>query len=305
MTTATKSALSIKDAHLSQGHDYARDTVHTRYLHVTLISVLVLFTAVCWLTPLDLVMSRWFLGATGWVGPSYRLLSWFYFPLNAVFFLVPLLMGGLIVLVSLAPTAGLKRARPYRVIGLFITSTTLLGAGFFNSFLLKIIFARPRPHSVFAGEASYYRPLEIAVAHWGALDMSFPSGHVSMASVSVVFFFAFRFAQRRFQKMMKWGLGVVLPLFAAPIMTVSRVAYGDHFVSDGVFAIACTYGVTLFLYYQFDVPGVYRRMHEADEAGVRVRIGVQDVLYIVVSLAVVFALIMLLIMRFDGLRRLV
>lgn len=303
MTTTTKETIQTRVR--KSCIERPSQSLWTKRLHLFMISVLVVMTSVFWLTPLDGAFSEIFLGPSGWVGPTYQILALFYFPLNAIFFLIPLFIGSLILFVSLAPTVSIKWSQPYRRIGLFIMTTTLIGAGLFNSFLLKIVFARPRPYAVFSGEAEYLRPLEIGVAYWGGMDMSFPSGHVSMATCSVVFFFAFRTAKKPLTQVMKWGLGVALPLIAAPIMTVSRVAYGDHFLSDGIFAMALTYGVALFIYHQLKLPEMHQRLHVNHAVNEQCRLTRQDILFILMGVAIALALMMMLIIRFDGLRRLI
>lgn len=303
MTTTTKeTVLTQRIDHYSES---LNQSLWTKRVHILMISALVVMTGLFWLTPLDTVVSQRFLGPSGWVGSTYRLFAWFYFPLNAIFFVLPILIGSVIVFMSLAPTVRSKWAQPYRRIGLFMMTSTLIGAGLFNSFLLKIIFARPRPYAVFSGEADYLRPLEIGVAYWGGMDMSFPSGHVSMATVSVVFFFAFRTAINLRGKVMKWALGVALPLIAAPIMTVSRVAYGDHFLSDGIFAMALTYGVVCFMYHQMKVPEMHRCLEANEASNAQCSLTRQDILFILIGVGIVLALMVILMIRFDGLRRLV
>lgn len=85
--------------------------------------------------------------------------------------------------------------------------------------LLKLIFARPRPH--------LFPPLVVET------DFSFPSGHVT-AAVAVYGFIAFLLWQNRHRV---WAVVSVLWIF---MVALSRIYLGVHYPSDTLAAMAFT-----------------------------------------------------------------
>ncbi|TVP84480.1 MAG: phosphatase PAP2 family protein [Acholeplasmataceae bacterium] len=269
--------------------------------NIILLVFMLFMTILFWTTSLDLTVSRYFQNAEGlWIGPDIPYLAFYYFPMNAILFALPLMIAFPLFLLSFSTRPYFDRIRHYRRHSLLLVVSTALGAGFFNSVVLKALFARPRPMAYFNGDGIYYRPFEIAFSHWGLLDASFPSGHASVAFASVGFFFAFRHAPGFWRKTAKWGLGMTLPVVAGSSMMVSRVSYGEHYVSDTLWAGAFTYAFVLAMYQLLKIPehdAIIAASRPADQVPATWR----DVGIIAASILVPILFAGYLILRFNGL----
>jgi len=261
---------------------------------------LLVSTVVFWRTNLDVsLISRFYSESDGWVGPNHPVLSFFYFPMNAILFGVPLLIGFPLFLLSFSQSPFFVRVRRFRRHALLFVCAPLFGVGIVNSIVLKGFFARPRP-VLFFSEEIYYRPLEIAFSYWGDVDASFPSGHVSMGVVWVMFYFAFREAKTPLAASLKWGLGVVFPLIVGAIMSVSRMAYGEHYLSDGIWAAAFTYVVVLGFTHLLGIPEANLK-HANTDKHPRSRPTLRDLAFLVLAVALPALFLALLFVSFNGL----
>ncbi len=257
-------------------------------------------TVLFWRTSLDVdTISRFYSETEGWMGPNHPVLSFFYYPMNALLFAVPILIGLPLFLLSFSHSAFYKRIRRYRRHALLFVCAPLFGVGIVNSLVLKGFFARPRP-ALFFTEDVYYRPLEIAFSYWGDVDASFPSGHVSMGFVWVMFFFAFRQAKTPMALFVKWGVGVVFPLVVGSVMTVSRMSYGDHYLSDGIWAGAFTYAVVIGFVHLLGVPEANRNIERSAPLP-KGRPTLRDFVYLVLAVLLPALFLTLLIVSFNGL----
>jgi|GEM_PF-1212607 len=278
----------------------------TRFVEIGLFNkILVLslmfFLMLFWVTDIDIRALYLFYTESGtFTGPDNRYFAFLYYPMNAIIFTTTLMIGFPLFIMSLSPRPFFERFRLYRNHALLLITAPLLGAGLFNSIFLKALFARPRPHS-YLSEAIFYRPFHIASDHWGQLDMSFPSGHVAMAFVLCSFYFAFGYAPKLWQKMLKWGVGVVMTLVIGILMIVSRVAYGHHYLSDGVFGAAFTYGFVLMMHRVLRIPeknALIEARSETEPAGT---VGLVEISIIVISIFIPVLLVAYMMRAFDGL----
>ena len=260
------------------------------------LALFLLGTLLFWVTKLDLWSIRFFYDpATGFSGKGNPIFDFFYFPLNAIILSVSVVMSLFVLGVSFFRHPPLRQFATLRSEAVYLFTTTLVGAGFINGFLLKAIFGRPRPFSVLTEEAVYYPPFYIVRESLGDVSMSFPSGHVSVAVSLCAFYFLFRNANGRL-RLIKWGIGVILPVVLGIIMMMSRMAYGDHFLSDGVFAALFTvlWAALLAKAFKPDLPMMCVFEKRLDK---------KAVLVMVVIGHVVLLLTVLLMVQTDGLTK--
>lgn len=118
---------------------------------------------------------------------------------------------------------------------IFLLTTLILGPGVLVNLILKNNWGRPRPHTVdvFGGDLPY-QPVWLPSSYCDT-NCSFVSGEASsgiwLIAVVLVAPIAWRFALLCF----------VLPL--ALILSINRIAFGGHFLSDTMIS----WGLTLFL----------------------------------------------------------
>ncbi len=208
------------------------------------IVIIIFFTALFWLSAIDMRTSAYFYDGGEWVGRGSAWLSFFYYPLHAAFFVVPLAIGAPILLLSFIKRDAFSAFKDMRGQGALLVLSTLVFSGLMNGLLLKGVFARPRPEML-ACETEFYRPFEIAVPYLGAFDMSFPCGHCSTVFAWFAFFFLFK-GTRKVTAFIKYGLGLFVPVVFGALMTISRMSFGAHFLSDGVFAGLLMFGFIYF-----------------------------------------------------------
>jgi len=111
---------------------------------------------------------------------------------------------------------------------LFLVTTLALGPGLLVNLILKEIVGRPRPFrtDLFAGDAPYVAPW--VFSDYCAKNCSFVSGEAAASFWWVAL--AFIVPQR-------WRLMTALiTVIYAAIMSVNRIAFGGHFLSDVVLA---------------------------------------------------------------------
>ena len=224
---------------------------------VTPLLLLVGITIVFRLTPADVVVSRLFYGegGNGWSysdPQAYRGVYYLY-----KFGVVPGLamgIGGLIV--GLLGSAWL-RLRPWRSAGFFLAAMLVVGPGLLINGVAKPWFQRPRPcHIVdFGGDQTF-------VPVWGRgpgdasadVGLSFPSGHAATGFVLMAPAFLL------FRQHPKWARAfLLLGLTWGCVMGLGRVAQGDHFVSDVLWAGGLVYLSGLVLGHLFHLASAVPR----------------------------------------------
>lgn len=219
---------------------------HSRSFQRTLIwmavvpfSLLVMLTALCYLTQLDLVTTHQFFSAQGDPFPYGETLLanviYDYGPFPAIILGVGsiALWIGSFLLTSL---------RSFRKGALFCTLAILIGPGILINSILKPNWGRPRPCDtvVFGGEYDYIPPGTI-----GPYEMakSFPSGHASMGFVFLLPAFLL------LRKNPKASLCVfVIGFICGAGVGGSRIAEGGHYLSDIAWSGAIVYFTGLTLY---------------------------------------------------------
>lgn len=128
------------------------------------------------------------------------------------------------------------RFRRWRLSGMFLVLSAILGPGLIANGLLKEYWGRPRPRELvdFGGRSNFEPVLSIDPSSEG---LSFPCGHATMG----FFFLAFYFLLRRSRP--EWArVAVFGALAAGGLMGIARMTQGAHFFSDAVWAaVVCWY----------------------------------------------------------------
>jgi membrane-associated PAP2 superfamily phosphatase len=211
-------------------------------IQALVLGVIALFgTLPFWLTDLDLRVASWFYHPEAddpWPDGNRPLWSALYRAAPVITGVV--LLGGLLVLIAghLWP-----RLRPKRVYAVLVIATALIGPGLLVNAIFKDHWDRPRPHQVEAlgGTAAYLPPLMPGESGGGK---SFPGGHSSVGYMLGVFFLIWR----RGRPWLAWA-ALAGSLVLGTLLGVSRMASGDHFLSDVIWSGVMAYGVALVLYF--------------------------------------------------------
>jgi membrane-associated PAP2 superfamily phosphatase len=174
-------------------------------------------------------------------------------------FLVKLIAGACVALVLAAaflPDLGRRIAlRPQ----LFLLSTLALGPGLLVNAVLKNNWGRPRPVMVeaFGGDAPYVPVWQIST--YCDTNCSFVSGEGSSS---------FWLVSLAFLVPVAWRAGVLaaaLPLCLA--LSLNRVAFGGHFLSDTLLAWGLTFAVILAVRFGlYEMPGAESRARRSRES---------------------------------------
>jgi membrane-associated PAP2 superfamily phosphatase len=137
---------------------------------------------------------------------------------------------------------GLVRARnAWRVNGIFLLLTLVLGPGVIINLIFKDHWNRPRPRDVieFGGQLPYApAPLR------GEGGKSFPCGHCSVGYLFAAGFWIWQ-AKRPYLA----ATSIVVGLIAGTALGLGRMAAGGHFLSDVVWSAFLALGLAHALYY--------------------------------------------------------
>lgn len=159
-----------------------------------------------------------------------------------------LLLLSLLVPLLIAPVRWLFRPRA----ALFLLTTLALGPGLLVNVVLKDNWGRVRPRSIveFGGDRPFSLPWQI-VDHCDS-NCSFASGEAS----SAMWFMALAMLVP-----LAWRLPAALAVFAfAAVMSLNRIVFGGHFLSDVLVSWTLTLIVIVFMYKIF-----YRNAAISDE----------------------------------------
>lgn len=208
---------------------------------IALLLAALLGTLPFWLTDLDLRVAALFHqpGADdAWSMAQSPIWSFLY--VAAPMLTGLLVIGALLVLVAGQFWGHFRRRRCYAVLLIWIT---ILGPGLLVNALLKEHWNRPRPHQIeqFGGTRHYVPPLAISTQGKGK---SFPSGHASVGYMLGVFFMIWM----RRRPLLAWG-ALIGSLALGTLLGIGRMAAGDHFLSDVIWAAVIAYGIAWVLYY--------------------------------------------------------
>jgi membrane-associated PAP2 superfamily phosphatase len=221
-----------------------RTTFSRQVLLTTILPLagLLLFTLAVRLTSIDLQISRLFYDSSAATWRFRFSQPWMalyqYGPLPGLF----LGLAGVVVAVASYFRAELAS---WRRAGLFVALLLAIGPGLAVNGILKPQWSRPRPAQVrdFGGQQPF-------VGVWGfghsALSKSFPSGHASIGFYLMAP--AFLLYPRR-QKLAAAFL--LLGLACGGLIGLARIAQGQHFLSDVVWAGGLVYFCGLLLGYVF------------------------------------------------------
>ena len=170
-----------------------------------------------------------------------------------------------VIVVALIASVAVKIARPDRPspvppnVTVFLLSTLVLGPLLLVNVVLKEHWGRPRPIQVdlFGGDAPYVEVWRIT--DWCAGNCSFVSGEASSAiwlvAVALVLPRAIRIP------------AVVVAAVYALLLSLNRIAFGGHFLSDVLISFALTLLVIAVVYrFVFRAPPDWLR-NEALESG--------------------------------------
>lgn len=201
--------------------------------------LLATLTALCYLTPLDLITTRQFFSPSGNPFPFRETvvanLIYDYGPIPAIVF-------GTVSAVLFLGSFTFSSLRATRKGALFCLLAIVIGPGILINSVLKPYWGRPRPCDTvaFGGEQNYIPPGTI-----GPYEMakSFPSGHASMGFVFMLPAFLLLDKHRRFAATV-FAMGVLL----GGGVGLSRIAEGGHFLSDIAWSGAIVYFTGLALY---------------------------------------------------------
>ncbi len=215
---------------------------HMRKFSLAFVLLGLLLIFVFHLTAIDTAVSRWFYQDGAWVGPESDFLRLFYFPGNALLFFLPSFLATASLLLSFSSRPAFTVFRSHRRHAILVLLSMVIFSGLINGFLLKGLFARPRPGAYFAADACYVGPFEVGSPTGGRFASSFPCGHCSTPFAWFAFYFAALNRKGRAAAWVRKLLGLAVPLLAGSVMVVSRIAYGAHYLSDAIYA-----GVFMFL----------------------------------------------------------
>jgi hypothetical protein len=143
----------------------------------------------------------------------------------------------------LAAGAVSRRFRRIRLVAVFITAAAVLGPGLIVNGVFKDNWGRPRPNQIaeLGGTGVYLPPLRRGEPGKGK---SFPSGHASVGYMLGAFFLVWL----RRRPALAWS-ALAGSVFLGTLIGVGRMAAGDHFLSDVIWAWVIAFGIAWLLYY--------------------------------------------------------
>tara|TARA_B100000686_G_scaffold355195_1_gene470890 strand:+ start:3501 stop:4298 length:798 start_codon:yes stop_codon:yes gene_type:complete len=207
---------------------------------VGLIVLSMISTIPFWLYPLDITVANAFFvdesSLSGWPLEHFGIFS-FLFWLAPWLTVILGLIGLLVLSIGILKT---KRKR-FRLYGMFIFLSVLVGPGLVVNALFKDNWDRPRPREVqvFGGEELYVPPLMP-----GQVGNSFPCGHCSVAFAVAMFYLVWR---RRYPRRAIIALSISIAL--GSLMGIARIAAGGHFLSDVLWSAVLTWSTLMLLYW--------------------------------------------------------
>jgi membrane-associated PAP2 superfamily phosphatase len=206
---------------------------------IGLVVVALLATIPFWWSSLDLTIAEWFYHpdqSDPWLESKQGLWQFFYVvvPWMSVIF-------GLMGLSILAIGIIRHGSTRYRVYGLFLFLSVVLGPGLVVNVVFKDYWERPRPRDVqmFGGEQNYVPPLML-----GSSGNSFPCGHCSVAFACGAFYLICR----RRRPAWAWSALIGSTVLGLSVGT-ARIVAGGHFLSDVLWSGVLTWTVLLLLYW--------------------------------------------------------
>ncbi len=210
---------------------------------ITFLVVMVFITTIFWVTDLDIQVAGYFYHPEAqdvWLEGDYYLWDLFY-QLGPIISVV--IAVGSVFMIMLS---GLKQKWNHlRIKAIFILICFVVGPGLIVNTLFKDNWGRPRPAQItaFGGNEAYVPPLMYNASGDGK---SFSSGHSSVGSALIAFFFLFRK-----NHLILARLAVVFSLMMGAGLGLARMAAGGHFLSDVLWSAMITFLVSLGFYTLF------------------------------------------------------
>lgn len=213
-----------------------------RWMILVPLGILLAFTALCYMLPLDMTCSRpFFLGGFhGWLGDR-----WFVEDLCYAASPIPGIVMGIGAILVLVVSHWSKEIAARKAAAGFLLCVLIAGPLLLVNGIFKPTISRPRPNQLvtFGGipaeNASYVAPWQLSSVEGN----SFPSGHASMGFIWMAP--AFIYWRRNPRAVALW---IVVGLLYGVAIGFFRVAVGAHFLSDIVWSCGIVYFSGLALY---------------------------------------------------------
>lgn len=192
--------------------------------------------------------------------------------------LLPMIIIGLIGLISKKQWKFLLRY------GLYAFFSAVLGPGVVVNFIFKDLWGRPRPrqtvlwpNSLDADNYNWYslwKPVFLEDPSLVGQGKSFPSGHVALLAIYILFFFMFMHpvlwanlfkkgkekTKIRIFSTFKW-LGLVLSIIVGIFTGIGRIVVGAHHASDVLWSFGMVYVINAIFYYLiFQIPKFEKKL---------------------------------------------
>jgi len=192
--------------------------------------------------------------------------------------LIPMILIGLIGLIMKKQWKFLLRY------GLYAFFSAVVGPGIVVNFIFKDLWGRPRPrqtvlwpNSLTADNYEWYalwKPVFLEDPSLIGQGKSFPSGHVALLAIFVIFFFMFMHpvlwanlfkkgkekTKIRLFSTFKW-LGLVLSIIVGILTGIGRIVVGAHHASDVLWSFGMVYIVNAIFYYLiFQIPKFEKKL---------------------------------------------
>ena len=202
--------------------------------------IMILTTALFWLTDLDLWAATFFYhpeASDPWFEGDLPL--WAFMYQMGPIISISIAVGSIITII----VSGVKNSwARYRVQSVFILICFVVGPGLLVNTVFKDHWGRPRPAQIqeFSGAESYVPP---GMYNSQGNGKSFPSGHSSVGFALIAFFFLW---QKRHKRLAITAL--VSSLSIGILLGLARMAAGGHFLSDVIWSMFITFLVSAGLY---------------------------------------------------------
>ncbi len=197
------------------------------------------FTAVCWLTDIDLsVESRFWDPVNGWAHKDQQ-------PWDALYHygVAPAWILAVPALFAAIASIWIRRLRPWSRVCAFLAIVMIVGPGLVVNDVFKKNWGRPRPLDVyqFDGDREF---VPVLVKSPSGNGNSFASGHAATAFFLFTPYFFLRGRRKG------WAVFfLALGLSYGMLMGIARMIQGAHFLSDVVWAAGLVYITALVFYY--------------------------------------------------------
>ena len=168
--------------------------------------------------------------------------------------------------------------------GLYAFSSAVIGAGVVVNWIFKDLWGRPRPrqttlwpNSTNADNYEWYalwKPVFLEDPTLIGQGKSFPSGHVALLAIFIIYFFMFMHpilwaklfkkgneqTKIRIFSIFKW-FGLILSIIVGILTGIGRIVVGAHHTSDVLWSFGMVYIVNaIFYYWIFQIPKFEKKL---------------------------------------------